>query len=63
MLATPEPAVSIAKPATPARERHAAPAPRVEAVRPPHGHEPVVTWSIIGAALFVAIIHLISGRR
>ena len=37
--------VAPAKPATPARERHAAPAPRVEAVRPPHGHEPVVTSS------------------
>jgi hypothetical protein len=33
---TTEPAVSIAKPATPVRERHNAPAPRVEAVRPPH---------------------------
>lgn len=30
------PAVSIAKPAPPARERHDAPAPRVEAVRQPH---------------------------
>ncbi len=30
------PAESIAKPAPPARERHDAPAPRVEGVRPPH---------------------------
>jgi hypothetical protein len=36
---TAEPAVSIAKPATPARERRDAPAPRVEAVRPPQGGE------------------------
>ena len=27
------------------------------------GHPYPVLWSIIGAALFVAIIHLISGRR
>jgi uncharacterized membrane protein YeaQ/YmgE (transglycosylase-associated protein family) len=27
------------------------------------GHPFPVLWSIIGAALFVAIIHLISGRR
>ncbi|MGZ5380894.1 MAG: DUF6600 domain-containing protein [Thermoanaerobaculia bacterium] len=38
-----EPAASIAKPAAPARERRDAPAPRVEAVSPPHGHESVVT--------------------
>jgi uncharacterized membrane protein YeaQ/YmgE (transglycosylase-associated protein family) len=27
------------------------------------GHSFPLLWSIIGAALFVAIIHLISGRR
>jgi uncharacterized membrane protein YeaQ/YmgE (transglycosylase-associated protein family) len=27
------------------------------------GHPFPVVWSIIGAALFVAIVHLISGRR
>ncbi len=27
------------------------------------GHPFPILWSIIGAALFVAIIHLVSGRR
>jgi uncharacterized membrane protein YeaQ/YmgE (transglycosylase-associated protein family) len=27
------------------------------------GHPFPVVWSIIGAALFVAVVHLISGRR
>ena len=28
-----------------------------------HGHDFPVLWSIIGAALFVAVVSLISGRR
>jgi hypothetical protein len=43
---TAAPAVLIAKPAPPTRERHDAPAPRVEAMPAPHGHEPVVTSSV-----------------
>jgi uncharacterized membrane protein YeaQ/YmgE (transglycosylase-associated protein family) len=27
------------------------------------GHPFPIVWSIIGAALFVAVVHLISGRR
>ena len=42
---TAEPAVSIAKPATPAREKKESSASRIEAVALPHGHEPVVTSS------------------
>ena len=42
---TAEPAGSIAKPATPAREKKESPASRIEAVALPHGHEPVVTSS------------------
>ena len=44
-LRTVEPAVSVAKPATPARERHVAPASRVRTVPPPRGQGPVVTSS------------------
>jgi hypothetical protein len=42
---TADPAVSIAKPVTPTRERHDAPASRVQTVPPPHGQGPVVTSS------------------
>ena len=42
---TAEPTGSIAKPATPAREKKESPASRIEAVALPHGHEPVVTSS------------------